>query len=380
MLAFHHHATVRLCNRVSSVSKVLSSKSVDHSLFSSSQHRNWNQLIVVQQVRPLNPFVNNAHALKFPPLLFRSPRQSFPPTFFTHLHLHTPLILTLYSLKNLFVSGSPSNLISFHIQVSAVYSLKGFILLASHFYSTCILPSLVQTPSPFSLLAYPRCVGSFDRCTHFFCYFSKCPFFVCVYPVECLKKTPTLQLTSLPSTPWSFFCNLCLVFALSHILNFQMSVLCMFLLPSPFFLGPPYAAAPKGVHLGALRGCKRWWDATSTSYSQGVENTIPHCWFTLKALTPHPLTSLPFFIAPKLPQNLSELLLPLNTRPTPTCSSCPLSDYICMPLPRKRVCEKGGRLHLLSPVFGCKFRAEERLDGTKNKCTGVEKREKIKGG
>lgn len=239
---------------------------------------------------------------------------------------------------------------------------------------------LFRPPPPFLYLHIPGVLAHLIDVLIFSVTSLNVLFFVCVYPVECLKKTPTLQLTSLPSTPWSFFCNLCLVFALSHILNFQMSVLCMFLLPSPFFLGPPYAAAPKGVHLGALRGCKRWWDATSTSYSQGVENTIPHCWFTLKALTPHPLTSLPFFIAPKLPQNLSELLLPLNTRPTPTCSSCPLSDYICMPLPRKRVCEKGGRLHLLSPVFGCKFRAEERLDGTKNKCTGVEKREKIKGG
>lgn len=211
----------------------------------------------MQQVRPLNPFVNNAHALKFPPLLFRSPRQSFPPTFFTHLHLHTPLILTLYSLKNLFVSGSPSNLISFHIQVSAVYSLKGFILLASHFYSTCILPSLVQTPLPFLYLHIPGVLAHLIDVLIFSVTSLNVLFFVCVYPVECLKKTPTLQLTSLPSTPWSFFCNLCLVFALSHILNFKMSVLCMFLLPSPFFLGPPYAAAPKGVHLGALRGCKR---------------------------------------------------------------------------------------------------------------------------
>lgn len=140
----------------------------------------------MQQVRPLNSFVNNAHVLKFPPLLFCSPRQSFPPTFFTHLHLHTPLILTLYSLKNLFVCGSPSELISFHIQVSAVYSLRGVILLASHFYSTCILPSLVQPPlPPFLYLRIPGVLAHLIGVLIFFCYFSTCPFFVSVYPVKC---------------------------------------------------------------------------------------------------------------------------------------------------------------------------------------------------
>lgn len=205
----------------------------------------------MQQVRPLNPFVNNAHALKFPPLLFRSPRQSFPPTFFTHLHLHTPLILTLYSLKNLFVSGSPSDLISFHIQVSAVYSLKGFILLASHFYSTCILPSLVQTPSPFSLFAYPRCVGSFDRCTHFFCYFSKCPFFfVCVYPVECLKKTPTLQVLPFLPPPGGFFVTFALFLPCpTSWISKSMYCACSYF-PPPFFSALHMLLLPRGCISG----------------------------------------------------------------------------------------------------------------------------------
>lgn len=116
---------------------------------------------------------------------------------------------------------------------------------------------LFRPPPPFLYLHIPGVLAHLIDVLIFSLTSLNVLFFVCVYPVECLKKTPTLQLTSLPSTPWSFFCNLCLVFALSHILNFQMSVLCMFLLPSPFFLGPPYAAAPKGVHLGALRGCKR---------------------------------------------------------------------------------------------------------------------------